>query len=76
MEYLGGITCSGEIQSSPSVLTAIFGLLDIQPRTDGGRLLEIKFTSKTMKSSQDSARVDVRGEIPGQKREWRRRHSR
>ena len=68
-----GITCCGEIVSSPGVLAAIFGLADIQLRTDTGRLLEIRFSGKTLKPSQDFAHVDVRGDIPGHKREWRRR---
>jgi len=68
-----GITCCGEIGSSPVVLAAVFGLTDIQLRTDAGHLLEIRFSGKTLKPSQDFAHVDVRGEIPGHKREWRRR---
>ncbi len=69
-----GITCSGELQASSDVLAAIFGLSDIQLRTDSNRLLEIKFSAKTLGATQDFAHVDVRGQIPGQKREWRRRH--
>ena len=66
-----GITCCGEIRSMPGVLAAIFGQLGIQLRTDSGRLLEIKFSDKRLKSSQDFAHVDVRGEIPKKdKREW------
>ena len=68
-----GITCCGEVGSSPGVLTAIFGLTDIQLRTDAGSVLEIRFTGKTLKPSQDFAHVDVRGDIPSQKQEWRRR---
>ena len=70
-----GITCCGEIGSSPGVLTAIFGLTDIQLRTDAGSLLEIRFSGKTLKPSQDFAHVDVRGDIPSRKREWRRSSS-
>lgn len=67
-----GITCCGEIRSSPGVMAAIFGLTDIQLRTDAGHLMELKFSGKTLKPSQEFAHVDVRGDIPGQKREWRR----
>ncbi len=69
----GGVTCCGEIGSSHDVLAAIFGLTDIQLRTDAGSLLEISFTGKTLKPSQEFAHVDVRGDIPGHKREWRGR---
>jgi len=68
-----GITCCGEIESLPSVLAAVFGLADIQLRTDTGHLLEIRFSGKTLAPYQDVAHVDVRGDIPGHKREWGRR---
>jgi len=67
-----GITCCGEIGSSPGVLVTIFGLTDIQLRTDAGKLLEIRFSGKTLKPSQDFAHVDVKGDIPGHKRDWSR----
>ncbi len=69
----GGVTCCGEIEASSGVLAAVFGLTDIQLRTDTGQLLEIRFSGKTLKPSQDYAHVDVRGEIPGHKREWNKR---
>ena len=65
-----GITCCGEIGSSPGVLAGIFGLKDIQLRTDGGNILEIRFSDKSMKKSQDFASVDVQGDLPDQKRDW------
>ena len=67
-----GITCSGEIQAQPDVLAALFGLMDIELRTDAGRLLELRFSAKTMQPSQDFAHVDVKGDIPDQKRDWQR----
>ncbi len=54
------------------MLAALFGLMDIELRTDAGRLLELRFSAKTMQPSQDFAHVDVKGDIPDQKRDWQR----
>lgn len=70
----GGVTCNGEIQTTASALGTIFGHRGIQLQTDDGRVLEIRFSGKSIGSGQEAAHVDVRGQIPGdKKREWRRR---
>ena len=70
----GGVTCSGEILTSSAALGSIFGHMGIQLQTDDGRVLEIRFSGKSIEAGQEAAHVDVRGQIPGgKKREWRRR---
>ena len=68
-----GVTCNGELRSSASILGAIFGLADLQLRTDDGRLLELRISSKTVDRLAEAVHVDVRGQLPEKKREWRRR---
>jgi len=69
----GGVTCSGEILTSSSALGTVFGHRGIQLQTDDGRVLEISFSGKSIGADQEAAHVDVRGQIPGEKkREWRR----
>ena len=68
-----GVTCNGELRCSAEVLGAIFGLASLQLRTDDGRLLELQFSSKSIDPSQETVHVDVRGRLPEEKREWRRR---
>jgi hypothetical protein len=66
-----GVTCSGQIETSAAVLRSLFSFRILDLATDAGRKLEIRFSDNTLGPTQVAARVDVRGEIPGDnKREW------
>ncbi len=68
-----GVVCNGELRSSAGILGAIFALADLQLRTDDGRLLELQISSKTIDRLAEAVHVDVRGQLPEEKRKWRRR---
>ncbi|QCI69438.1 hypothetical protein E8M01_26290 [Phreatobacter stygius] len=59
-----GVTGSGEIQLAPSALKSVFGRNDVQLLTDDGRLLDLKFSEKELRTASDVAHVDVTGELP------------
>ncbi len=59
-----GVTSSGEIRLSASVLKDVFGRGDVQLRTDDGRLLALRFSEKKLLATAASAHVDVTGELP------------
>ncbi len=59
-----GLSSSGEIRLSSAVLEALFGRQNIQLLTDDGRLLDIRFSGKTLLSASEVAHVDVTGELP------------
>ena len=66
-----GVSCSGEIQLSATILKDVFGRRDIQLLTDDGRLLNLTFSGKALLSSSDVAHVDVTGELPVMPGSWR-----
>jgi hypothetical protein len=67
----GGTMGSGEITLAPSDLEAVFGRLGVQLLTDDGRLLDLKFSEKTLAPATDVAHVDVSGDLPRSPAEWR-----
>ena len=67
----GGAVASGEITLAPSDLDAVFGRLGVQLLTDDGRLLDLKFSEKTLSPATDAAHVDVGGDLPRSPEEWR-----
>jgi hypothetical protein len=58
------VTSCGEIRLAASVLKDVFGRLDVQLRTDDGRLLDLRFSEKKLLAAAESAHVDVSGELP------------
>jgi hypothetical protein len=66
-----GVTGSGEIRLSAPALRSVFGRERVQLFTDEGRLLDLRFSEKTLPSASDSAHVDVAGDLPDP-RNWRR----
>ncbi|UVF22413.1 hypothetical protein HPT29_024970 (plasmid) [Microvirga terrae] len=66
-----GVTCCGEIQLSAAILKDVFGRRDVQLLTDGGRLLDLRFSEKALRSASDVAHVDVTGELPATPQSWR-----
>jgi hypothetical protein len=67
----GTVVSSGEISLSPSDLKIVFGRLGVQLLTDDGRLLDLRFSSKELRHAEDSAPVEVSGDLPGSPAEWR-----
>ena len=67
----GDVTSSGEIRLSPSDLKAVFGRLGVQLLTDDGRLLNLKFSDKELRSPNEAAHVDVTGDLPRASADWR-----
>lgn len=59
-----GLSSSGEIRLSATVLEALFGRPNIQLLTDDGHLLDLRFSGKTLPSASEFAHVDVTGELP------------
>jgi hypothetical protein len=57
------IVGNGEITFAVSALKDVFGR-DVQIQTDDGRLLNLKFSEKTMDPRADVAHVDVFGDLP------------
>lgn len=67
----GHIVSSGEIRSSPAELKAVFGQRGVGLLTDDGRLLNLSFSEKVRRSSNDVAHVDVTGDLPETPAQWR-----
>lgn len=67
----GGVACSGEIAAAPPFLNSVFGQRGLQLRTDGGRLLELRFSDKELAAASPVAQVDVTGDLPELPAEWR-----
>ena len=67
----GVVVSSGEISLSPSDLKSVFGRLGVQLLTDDGRLLDLRFSDKALRHSNDAAEVEVTGDLPGSPAEWR-----
>jgi len=65
------VTCCGEIQLSAAILKDVFGRRDVQLLTDDGRLLDLVFSEKALRSASDVAHVDVTGELPATPQSWR-----
>jgi hypothetical protein len=66
----GYVTSAGEIRTTPETLKSVFGRNGVQLLTDDGRLLSLRFTEKRLSAGNDSASVDVAGELPSAA-EWR-----
>jgi hypothetical protein len=67
----GNVTSSGEISLAPADLKTVFGRLGVQLLTDDGRLLDLRFSDKELRTANDVAQVDVTGDLPGSPAEWR-----
>jgi hypothetical protein len=67
----GAVVSSGEISLSPSDLKTVFGRLGVQLLTDDGRLLDLRFSGKELRSADDVALVEVSGDLPSSSAEWR-----
>ena len=67
---LVGVTCCGEIQLSAAILKDVMGRRDIQLLTDDGRLLDLTFSEKALRSVSNVAHVDVTGELPATPGSW------
>ena len=65
------VTGSGEIRLPAQALRGVFGRQGVQLFTDDGRLLDLRFSEKTLPSASDSAHVDVTGDLPDPPN-WRR----
>ncbi|UVF22377.1 MULTISPECIES: hypothetical protein [Microvirga] len=66
-----GVTCCGEIQLAAAILKDVFGRRGVQLLTDDGRLLDLRFSEKALRSASDVAHVDVTGELPATPQSWR-----
>jgi len=64
MRPKGGVTSSGEISLRPVDLRTVFGRRGVQLLTDDGHLLDLKFSEKALRSSEDVAQVEVTGDLP------------
>ncbi len=64
-----GVTGCGEIRAPASALKDVFGRKDIQLLTDDGRLLDLRFSEKTLLPASDVAHVDVTGDLPTAQRD-------
>lgn len=71
----GEVTSCGEIRLPASALKKVFGRRDLRLRTDGGRLLGLRFSEKRLSSDVGAAHVDVVGNLPAAT-DWRRRSGR
>ncbi len=67
----GNVTSSGEISLAPSDLKTVFGRLGVQLLTDDGRLLDLRFSDKELRTANDVAQVVVTGDLPSSSAEWR-----
>lgn len=65
-----GITGSGEIRLPPVDLASVFGRRDVHLRTDDGRLLDLRFSDKSLRDGSVAAHVDVGGELPTASEAW------
>ncbi len=67
----GVVVSSGEINLAPSDLRTVFGRAGVQLLTDDGRLLDLRFSDKELRTANDVAQVEVTGDLPGSSAEWR-----
>jgi hypothetical protein len=67
-----GVTSSGEIRSSAGALKSVFGRSDVQLFTDDGRLLDLRFSEKTLPPASDVVHVDVTAGLPADPENWGR----
>ena len=67
----GSVTSSGELGMTASDLKVVFSRPGVQLLTDDGRLLELKFSERTLSPTTAVAHVDVTGELPRSPAEWR-----
>ena len=65
-----GVTISGEIRLSAAALKSVFGRSGVQLLTDEGRLLDLRFSEKTLLGAGDVAHVDVTGGLPANPESW------
>ena len=67
----GQIMSSGEIEARAADLQAAFGRSGVQLLTDDGLLLDIKFSQKALSAQSVVAQVEVRGDLPKSRENWR-----
>jgi len=67
----GQLTSSGEIEAPAAGLQAVFGRPGVQLLTDDGRLLDLKFSQKSLSAGSGVALVEVSGDLPKSKENWR-----
>jgi hypothetical protein len=67
----GEVSASGEIRMDADALTNVFGRRDLSLRTDDGRVLAIRFSTRRYGSPDNAAHADVHGGLPPED-EWRR----
>jgi hypothetical protein len=67
----GGAMSSGELTLAPSDVKALFGRSGLQLVTDDGRLLDLRFSEKELRTATDVVHVDVTGDLPRSPAEWR-----
>ena len=67
----GGSMCSGELTLAPCDVKTVFGRPGLQLLTDDGRLLDLKFSEKELRTMTDVVHVDVTGDLPRSPAEWR-----
>ena len=65
VQRLGSITGSGEIGLTKADLQSVADLSDLQLETSNGRLLDLRFTDRTIRAG-DHIHVDVSGELPNE----------
>ena len=65
------IVGSGEIRLSSIDLARVFGQRDVHLRTDDGRLLDLRFSERTLREDSVAAHVDVGGDLPTSAEAWR-----
>jgi hypothetical protein len=66
----GDVMCSGEITLGRAALESVFRKSGVQLRTDDGRMLDLRFSDKTLGKATVVAEVEVTGELPGSQAEW------
>ena len=62
---------SGEIEAPRADLEAAFGRPGVQLLTDDGRLLDLKFSQKSLAPRAGIALVEVSGDLPKTREFWR-----
>jgi hypothetical protein len=67
----GQLMSSGEIEAPALHLQAVFGRPGIQLLTDDGRLLDLKFSQKALSARSGVALVEVSGDLPKTRENWR-----
>ena len=67
----GQLMSSGEIEAPAADLQAAFGRPRVQLLTDDGRLLDLKFSQKSLSARSLVALVEVTGDLPKTKENWR-----